>query len=136
MRHLGWVSYLQLSAEERYALAAMRARNHSVTETAAELGRHRSTIYREVKRNDAKHDGAFRPTLAVEMASGRRRRREESGPQAISGRPRLEGVGVMSHETIYFHIWGNADVGTAPSQNVRAESCRFVDSCRVKARGQ
>ena len=47
----------------------MRARKHSVTEIAGELGRHRSTIYREVKRNAAKHDGAYRPVFAVEKAA-------------------------------------------------------------------
>jgi IS30 family transposase len=104
----------------------MRARRYSVSEIARELRRHRSTIYREVARNCAKFDGAYRPVFAVEKASGRRRRsrrnrrytpehfavierllREDFSPQQVVGRLRLEGVRVMSHETIYLHIWAD-----------------------------
>ena len=104
----------------------MRARRHSIIEIARELKRHRSTIYREVERNSAKYDGAYRPFFAVEKCNGRRRRsrrnrryipehfaaierllREDLSPQQIVGRHRLEGVQVMSHETIYLHIWAD-----------------------------
>ena len=68
------MTYSQLSAEERYSIAAMRARRFTVAEIARELGRHRSAIYREVRRNGAKYDGAYRPMFAVEKANGRRRR--------------------------------------------------------------
>lgn len=104
----------------------MRARRYTVSEMARELGRHRSTIYREVRRNAAKFDGAYRPMFAVEKANGRRRRsrrnrcygprhfapiermlREDLSPEQIVGRLRVEGVRVMSHETIYLHIWAD-----------------------------
>lgn len=120
------MAYEQLSTEERYSLAAMRARKLPVTEIARELKRHRSTIYREVVRNSAKSDRAYRPGFAVEKANGRRRRsrrnrryapehfavierllREDLSPEQIVGRLRLEGVQVMSHETIYLHIWAD-----------------------------
>ena len=64
--------------------------------------------------------------FAVEKANGRRRRsrrnrrytpdhfavierllREDFSPEQIVGRLRLEGVCVMSHETIYLHIWAD-----------------------------
>ncbi|MBK8478135.1 MAG: IS30 family transposase [Opitutaceae bacterium] len=99
---------------------------------ARELKRHCSTIYREVERNATTHDGAYRPMFAIEKASGRRRRsrrrrrytpehfaaierllREDFSPQQVVGRLRLEGVQVMSHETIYLHIWADkADGGS------------------------
>jgi transposase, IS30 family len=104
----------------------MRAQGQSAAQIAATLRRHRSTIYREVKRNGAKYDGAYRPMFAVEKANGRRRRsrrnrrytaehfavierllREDFSPEQIVGRLRLEGVQVMSHETIYLHVWAD-----------------------------
>lgn len=108
----------------------MRARKYSVGEIARELKRHRSTVYREVRRNAAKYDGAYRPMFAVEKANGRRRRsrrnrcygpdhfapievmlREDLSPEQIVGRLRIEGVRVMSHETIYLHIWADRAAG-------------------------
>jgi IS30 family transposase len=61
----------RLSTEERYEIAAMRRQGVPVAEMAKHLGRHRSTLYREVKRNQSVHDGCYRPSQAVEKASGR-----------------------------------------------------------------
>src|ERR1039457_611912 len=75
VRHLGfkwqvrqawWVKYHQLSTEERYELAALRRQSLRVVAMAQHLGRHRSTLYREVKRNQSAHDGRYRATHAVE----------------------------------------------------------------------
>ena len=68
------MKYHRLSTEERYEIAAMRRQGLLVAEMAKHLGRHRSTLYREVKRNQSVHDGHYRPTHAVEKASGRQRR--------------------------------------------------------------
>ena len=108
----------------------MRAQRLGVAEIGAVLKRHRSTIYREVRRNATTHDGAYRPMFAVEKASGRRRRyrrnrrytpehfavieellRSDYSPEQIVGRLRFEGVRVMSHETIYLHIWADRAYG-------------------------
>jgi transposase, IS30 family len=108
----------------------MRVSRHSVLEIARELKRHRSTVYREVARNSAKYDRAYRPFFAVEKCNGRRRRsrrnrrytpehflvierllREDFSPEQIVGRLHLEGVQVMSHETIYLHIWADKAQG-------------------------
>ena len=120
MRQNWRVKYHHLSAEERYAIAAMRQQKLGVTEMAQQLGRHRSTLYREVKRNQSVHDGRYRASHAVEKASGRQRRscrnfqygptefrpiaaliRQRFSPEQIVGRRQLEGQASMSHETIY-----------------------------------
>ena len=118
------MKYHQLSTEERYEIAAMRRQHVAMAKMAEHLGRHRSTLYREVKRNQSVHDGSYRPSHAVEKASGRQRRsrrnwryeaaefapiealiREGFSPEQIVGRSRREGQRVMSHETIYRWIW-------------------------------
>jgi len=124
------MKYHRLSTEERYAIAAMRQQKLGVTEMAKQLGRHRSTLYREVKRNQSAHDGRYRASHSVEKASGRQRRsrrnwlygpaefgpietllRQRLSPAQIVGRRTLEGQAVMSHETIYRWIWTDKRCG-------------------------
>jgi IS30 family transposase len=68
------MSYHQLTSHERYILAALRKQGFNQSEIARNLGRHRSTISRELRRNSSRHDGGYRPSRAVEMTSGRRSR--------------------------------------------------------------
>ena len=101
-----------------------------MAELAKHLGRHRSTLYREMKRNQSVHDGRYRASHAVEKASGRQKRarrnwrygptefspiatllRQRFSPEQIVGRRKLEGQPVMSHETIYRWIWQDKRCG-------------------------
>ena len=130
VRQTRWMKYHRLSAEERYAIAAMRQQKMGVIKMAQQLGRHRSTLYREVKRNQSVHDGRYRASQAVEKASGRKRRsrrnwlygpaefapvesliRQRFSPEQIVGRRKLEGQASMSHETIYRWIWQDKRCG-------------------------
>lgn len=116
--------YRQITAEERYTLAALRAQGLSQAAIARQLGRHRCTICRELRRNRARFDGAYRPSKAIERTSGRRSRsrrngrftakqlllveillREKLSPEQISGYLKALGALRISHETIYKHVW-------------------------------
>src|SRR5687768_13100967 len=87
------------------------------------MGRHRSTIVREIARNRSRHDGGYRYAQAQERTNGRRSRsrrnsrfdalawdliivllREGLSPDQVSGRLRLEGRLEISHESIYRFI--------------------------------
>ena len=54
-------------------ISALRKQVLNQSEIASNLGRHRSTICRELKRN-ASWLGRYRPRNAIEMTSGRRAR--------------------------------------------------------------
>lgn len=90
---------------------------------ARALGRHRSTIGREFRRNHSRYDGAYRPSIAQERTNGRRVRsrrnshfgkaewqlvdtllREKFSPEQISGWLRLLDILEISHQTIYSHV--------------------------------
>ena len=43
--------YHHLTRQERFVIHQMRIEEFSVAETARALGRHRSTVYRELRRN-------------------------------------------------------------------------------------
>lgn len=121
------MAYRQLLDEERYRIAAMRAARCSIQEISVALGRHRSTIYREVERNKT-NAGSYIAVTAGEKTRGRRSRsrcnrrfgrehfapietmlRADYSPEQIVGRLRLEGVKAMSHETIYKWIWADKE---------------------------
>jgi IS30 family transposase len=90
---------------------------------ARHLGRHCSTIWREVRRN-AHVDGCYHVTKAIQHASARsyrsrshphfiqrqlsmvwKRLRYLWSPEQIAGRLRRQRHLSISHETIYRHIW-------------------------------
>jgi transposase, IS30 family len=122
--------YTQITAAERYILARLRQHHVPMAAIARLLGRHRSTLYREVRRNATHHDGGYRVELADSYARTRRahsRRnqrfasadwaqvhaqlRELWSPEQIAGRFRHEHQLRISHETIYRHIWADKRAG-------------------------
>ena len=128
--------YTQLALADRRRLQQMVAANVPVHEMARQLGRHRSTIYREIKRNTfhdrelPDYDGYY-STVAHDISKERRRRlrklrrhpnlrteiitRLEArwSPEQIAGRLLLEGHGLVRvcKETIYRFIYSKEDYG-------------------------
>jgi len=124
------MNYHQLSAEERFLIAALRSQGRSLPEIAGVLQRHRTTIWREVRRNCAPYDGGYRSARAHERAGARRKRsrrnrrfgpaelsrveellRAQWSPEQIAGHLRRSGELSISHETIYRHIWRDLRAG-------------------------
>ena len=118
-------TYHQLTPGERYALSALRKQGFSQAEIARSLGRHRSTISREVRRNSRDGTGRiYRPSIADDYARWRRSRsrrnrrfnandwalvlsclKQQWSPEQISGSLKRDGRLLISHESIYRHIW-------------------------------
>lgn len=124
------MSYRQITFEERYTLGLLRRRGMSPAAIARILGRHRSTILREVRRNHARSDGGYRPQLADWYARGRRSRSRRNqrftgrdwrrvgrllackwSPEQIAGYLRRRRLLRISHETIYRRIWADKRAG-------------------------
>ena len=64
------MTYHQITFAERYTLGLLRQRGLAPAAIARVLGRHRSTIGREVRRNRAHSDATYRPQLADWYARG------------------------------------------------------------------
>jgi len=64
------MSYTQLTQEERYQIHALMKAGHSQTEIAELIGRHKSTISRELRRNKGLR--GYRPVQAQRLALSRR----------------------------------------------------------------
>src|SRR5437879_10076663 len=130
--------YRQITFAERYTLGVLRRGGLSPAAIARTLGRHRSTILREVRRNSAHSDGTYRPPLADWYARGRRshsRRnrqftaaewariqvllREDWSPEQVAGWLRRHRELAISHETIYRYVWADEAAGGALYTHLR-----------------
>lgn len=124
------MKYRQLSSEERYMLAALRRQGLNQAQIARSLGRHRSTVCREVSRNSTRADGRYRAFTAQERTNGRRSRSRRNmrfspqdfalvddllcrqwSPEQVSGHLARHEQLSISHETIYRHIWRDKRAG-------------------------
>jgi len=130
--------YHQITSDERYTLGVLRRQGFSEAEMARALGRHRSTIGREFRRNYSRFDGAYRPSIAQEKTNGRRVRsrrnsqfgaaewelvemliREKFSPEQISGWLRMLDLIEISHQTIYSHVKRDRKRGGALWKHLR-----------------
>ncbi len=116
MRH-----YTHLAQNQRYQIHALMKAETSLTRIAEILGVHKSTISREVRRNQGKYE--YFPAQAQRLALDRRKdksllrisqrtwrltehllRRKQWSPEQISGRFALTGRPRVSHERIYQYV--------------------------------
>jgi IS30 family transposase len=105
-------------------LAALRRQGLHRAEIARLLGRHRSTVCRELRRNSTRADGRYRASTAQERTNGRRSRSRRNlrftpenfalvdellccqwSPEQVSGYLARCGLLAISHEAIYRHVW-------------------------------
>ena len=118
------MSYTQLNIIERCTLAGLHAAGWGDQKIGEYLGRSRTTIWRERRRNRAPYDGLYRAERAEERAVARRRRSRRNGrigaaqwqrveallgcewsPEQIAGYFRETGEMKISHERIYQQVW-------------------------------
>lgn len=130
-------TYHQLTSGERHELSALRKQGLRPAEIARILGRHRSTISREIRRNSRK-DGGYRPSTANDIARWRRSRsrrnqrftaddwelverwlREDFSPEQVSGWLRRFRLLSISHETIYGYVWNDKRRGGSLFRHLR-----------------
>jgi IS30 family transposase len=143
-------SYVQLDLTERRRIAKLYHQNMAVSEIAKAVGRHRSTIYRELRRNrfvdrEMPELNGYYCVTADEYAKQRRKHQSKLlkfrelrdavvdrlkagwSPEQIAGRLRFEnGAFGICHETIYKYVYSN--------QDSEADLFRFLPEHRRKRR--
>jgi transposase, IS30 family len=126
------MTYKHLSQNERYQIYALLEAGHNQMQIAHILGRHRSTISREVSRNSG--FVGYRPRLAQEL-SIRRSERSRNAPRVPEATLRIAayflrqdwspeqvaGFVPVSHETLYRYIYTDKAQGGSLWRGLRCQ---------------
>lgn len=140
------MKYQQLTLEERLLISHLLKQGFNLSEIGRQMGRHRSTIWRELARNTCcGYDSSYRYSRAHRKTVARRRRsrrnrhyserdfvlvrkllRLEYSPEQIVGHIRRFRLMQrrMSHETIYQYIWRDKAMGGRLWRHLRQASKR------------
>lgn len=108
-----------ITEEQRYAISMMLQIPMSKKAIAEAIGVDKSTVYREIKRNCDARSGSYSMELAQRKADRRKQQKHRKevltpamrkriikllkkgfSPEQIVGRSRLEGIAMVSHETM------------------------------------
>lgn len=125
--------------------SAMLAQNHKQNQTALAIGKDKSVVSREVNWNADQRNGIYKSDLANRKYKQRQEQKNraviftisiknyvedglnnESSPQQISGRARLDGNACVSRECIYQYIWKDKKQGGHVFEKLRhtGRKCR------------
>ena len=116
--------YKHLTQEQRYQISGLKKAGYLQSAIAHELGVHKSTISRELRRNAGKR--GYQPKQAQLFSKEKRKNcannqrltesdwqeverllREDFSPEQVSGRLKAEQVLRISHEHIYRHVYAD-----------------------------
>lgn len=131
------MNYTQLTREQRYQIKALMKEGHNQTQIAANVGCHKSTISRELRRNCGLT--GYWPHQADELAFDRqceayraritwqtwqdveRLLRQDWSPEQITGRLKLEQLPSVSHEWIYLYVYADKRRGGTLHRHLRSQ---------------
>jgi IS30 family transposase len=127
--------YTRIHQENRFEIYELKLSGLSARKIAGTIGKHPSTISRELKRNIGQK--GYRPNQANAKADDRKRMskkfikmtfdliekiesmlRQDWSPEQISGVLKKEGTNI-SHERIYQHIWADKKAGGTLYKHLR-----------------
>jgi len=133
-----------ITQEQRYAIFQMLEQGKKQIEIAKFIGRDKSVVSRELRRNCDKRDGKYEYKMAQrkydKRKKGKTRKRsltdeivaniesrlkDDLSPEQIVGEAKKEGIACVSHETIYKHIWANKKDGGTLYTHLRNQGKRY-----------
>jgi transposase, IS30 family len=145
-----------LTLEQRYIIEVLRKENYSQTAIAARIGKNKSVIYRELKRNCDARNGYYKADLAERKCKKRHLEKikkihfteeveqyinhwikEDYSPEQIVGKAKIDDIKCVSHERIYQHLWKDKKQGGDLYKSLRTQGKRYRKRGAIKdKRGQ
>jgi IS30 family transposase len=138
------MKYKQLTLKERYHISTLLQRGYTQKEIAEHIGVHPSTISREIRRNwdgctnryeyttahfNTKQRHQCKPKYTVINQRVEKyiriKLKEGWSPEQIAGRMQYEGIGSISHETIYQFVYRNKAKGGRLYKHLRHKHRKY-----------
>lgn len=133
-----------LTLEQRYKIEAYKSLGKGITEIANYLGRDKSVISREIKRNADGRSGLYKADLAQRKTNQRHQNKrkmckfnpeveanvlhhlkQDYSPEQIVGRATIDGIVMVSHERIYQYIWKDKRGGGKLYKHLRTKGKKY-----------
>lgn len=129
-----------LTQEQRYEIAALRKQDFSITKISERIGKDKSVVSRELRRNCDGRNGLYKAALAHKKALKRLIEkpkylhfttsiscyvegllRQDYSPEQIVGTAKRHQIACVSHERIYQWIWADKKAGGSLYQHLRSK---------------
>ena len=133
-----------LTLEQRYKIETYRSLGKRIIEIADYIGRDKSVVSREIKRNSDGRNGIYKASLAHRKAQKRHQIKpkkltftpevisnvkqylvQDFSPEQMVGRAILEGKKMVSHERIYQYIWKDKRAGGNLYKHLRTKGKKY-----------
>ncbi len=137
-------NYNHITVEQRIKIEALLKAGHKASFIAKQLSIHRSSIYRELKRNQTK-TGKYNAAFAQELSEEQKERfsdnrsftfsmekfireklsKEQWSPEQIWGYCKENNIDMVSHESIYKFVYQDKNKGGVLYKNLRVASRKY-----------
>lgn len=133
-----------ITKEQRYTISVMNEQNYSQKAIAEAIGKHKSVVSRELKRNSDGRSGKYSADLAQRKYESRMKEKpkkqhftdrikkdaeellsKDYSPEQIVGRLKIEGKTTVSHERIYQHVWADKKQGGTLHTHLRRKGRKY-----------
>jgi transposase, IS30 family len=133
-----------LTQAQRYTIAVLKKENYSQSYIAIEIGKNKSVVSRELKRNRDLRGGVYKAELAQRKCLERHQKKRKKlyftdeikthvdtcilkdySPEQIVGTSKKEGLKCVSHERIYQYLWHDKKQGGELYKHLRTQGKRY-----------
>lgn len=140
-----------LTLVQRYQIESYRNVGSSISEIANFLGKDKSVVSREIKRNADQRSGSYKAALADKKAQSRHKDKfkkftltaevetnilyyltKDCSPEQIVGRAKIDNVNMVSTERIYQYIWENKRKGGLLFKHLRTKGKKYKKRGHLK----
>ena len=140
-----------LTLEQRYEIELWQKAGKGVTEIAFEIGRDKSVVSRELKRNSDLRSGIYRAKLAERKTLARHANKNQAekfdgqveanilhylamdfSPEQMVGKAKIEGKRMVSIESIYKYVWKDKRKGGILYKKLRTQGKKYRKRSHLK----